>query len=100
MESRPIPHNGSPTSRDAAESMPPAAQPLRDLIYRYLCARAYAGATRQEIESDLMISGNTVRPRVRELIQQRLISESGETRRTPSGRKAAVLVAHLFEEVW
>jgi hypothetical protein len=56
--------------------------------------RAYPlGLTRQEIEQGLSMSGDTVRPRVAELLARNLIRPSGEIRRTVTGRAAEVLEA-------
>jgi hypothetical protein len=50
-----------------------------------------AGLTRQELEFELHMDGNTIRPRVAELMARRLIRPSGEIRRTASGRASEVL---------
>jgi predicted ArsR family transcriptional regulator len=50
-----------------------------------------AGLTRQELESELHMDGNTIRPRVAELMARGLIRPSGEIRRTASGRASEVL---------
>ena len=56
--------------------------------------RAYPlGLTRQEIEQGLGLSGDSVRPRVAELMARNLIRPSGEIRRTVTGRAAEVLEA-------
>jgi response regulator of citrate/malate metabolism len=49
------------------------------------------GLTREEIEIHTGISGNTVRPRILELIEEGKIIESTQYRLTKSGRKARVL---------
>jgi hypothetical protein len=51
------------------------------------------GLTRQQLEAELGMSGDTVRPRVAELMARRLIRPSGEIRRTESGRASEVLEA-------
>lgn len=51
------------------------------------------GLTRQQLEAELGMDGNTVRPRCAELLARRLIRPSGEIRRTASGRASEVLEA-------
>jgi predicted ArsR family transcriptional regulator len=51
------------------------------------------GATRQELEERLGLSGDSVRPRVCELRKAGLVVENGACRTTRAGRPARVLVA-------
>jgi DNA-binding IclR family transcriptional regulator len=51
------------------------------------------GLTRQEIGEQLGMAGDTVRPRVAELLDRKLIQPSGEIRRTVTGRACEVLEA-------
>lgn len=87
------PHCGTETSRAAAKAIKPTAGTLRAQVHQFIKSRGDMGATRNEIEVSLSMSGNTVRPRVRELIAAGLIVDTEETRTTPSGRSASVLVA-------
>ena len=89
MES--APHSGGKASRDAAADIRPHLMTLRQRVLLFVAGRA-AGATRDEIADGLKMNANTVRPRVVELIENGNLRESGEFRRTASGRKAAVLV--------
>jgi hypothetical protein len=90
------PHNGTPTSKAAAESLSAeSTYTIRETIYRFI-ASSGDGATREEIEEALGIGGNTVRPRVRELLAAFRLREYGE-RKTRSGRNAAVLTANRKE---
>jgi len=56
------------------------------------------GQTREEIAEKLELSGDTVRPRVKELLGEAknwtdpLVRRNGETRKTKSGLSAEVLV--------
>jgi hypothetical protein len=86
-------HNGTPTSRAAAEQIEPISGKARAGILDYLRSRGAEGATADEIEQDTGISGNTVRPRLCELDDLGRISKTDETRPTSSGRRAAVWVA-------
>lgn len=88
MES--APHSGSKTSRDAAADIKPHAATLRARVLTYIASRGTLGATAQEIELDLGLSGSTVRPRLVELRESGCIADSGMTRKTLSGRKAQV----------
>lgn len=83
------PHNGTATSLAAAESMEGHAAKQRREVLNYLrdCAD---GATREEIERGLGMSGNSVRPRVWELRRMGLVKQVGQ-RPASSGRLAYVL---------
>lgn len=89
------PHNKRPTSVHAALSVAQAATALRAKVFE--CLRSHpAGLTREELEAALGLPGNTIRPRVWELMGNGghpvRIRESGIRRRTASGRFAEVLV--------
>ena len=88
---REAPHNGTETSRDAAAAIREHLGRLECRVLVYIAGRA-DGATREEIGAALTMKGDTVRPRVAELVARKLVRENGETRRTTSGRRAAVLV--------
>ena len=83
----------SQTSREAAETIEPKAATLRRMVLDFIRGQGEHGATRQEIEAGLVMSGNTVRPRVCELMEMGLVVETDITRNTPSGRRAFVLRA-------
>lgn len=57
--------------------------------------RSWQGLTRQEIEDRTGLDGNTVRPRVCELVKSSLLVEDGRTRPTRSGKPARVLFATM-----
>ena len=82
------PFSNSTTSRDAAESIVPVSKSLRYVIWRTIVVAN--GCTAQGIEKHLGISGNTVRPRIRELVKAGRVYDSGETQLLPSGRKAII----------
>lgn len=86
-------HNGGATSRAAAESMEGCAKNLRARVLAYIQRCGAGGATREQIEEALEMSGNTARPRVRELMKEGKIQTSLFTCKTKSGREAEVLVA-------
>lgn len=87
-----LPHNGTETSAAAAESMEANAANLRGLVFRFLKLQGINGATDEEIQIALGMTGNTERPRRRELFQRGLIAEAPAMRRTRSGREAQVWV--------
>ena len=86
-----------PTSKRAAINKRPTASAQRERVYRYLAECGSYGATREEIQEALGLSGDSVRPRVKELLgwgqrPQRLAVIPGVTRVTRSGQRAEVLV--------
>lgn len=87
------PHSGSETSKAAAELIRPNAETLRARVLEYIEAQGQFGATDSEIQSALVMEGNTERPRRQELQTQGLIRDSGQTRATASGRQAVVWIA-------
>ena len=92
---------GSETSRQAAIDKYDRhnSKNQRDTIYRLVKFRGEQGATREEIQEALEMSGDTVRPRCKELLGEMqswpnaLIKRNGETRKTKSGNSAEVLVS-------
>lgn len=100
------PHNGTDTSREAAESVVDTAEADRWRVLRFVASRGDYGATRQEIEAALSIGGDSVRPRVWECVEveqvrrhfgvnEPLLTAPGHKRKTASGRSAFVLLATL-----
>lgn len=81
----------SETSFQAAVDNLPRAGTQKARILTYL--ETVGDATRDEMEADLDLSGNAVRPRIVELIEAGLVEETERTRVTRSGSKATVLVA-------
>jgi hypothetical protein len=86
-------HNGTPTSRAAAEQIEPVAGKARATVLDYLRSRSTEGATADEIEKDTGIAGKTVRPRISELRQMGVVEDSKTARPTRSGRRAVVWVS-------
>lgn len=85
-------HNGTATSIAAAESMRGSKLRIRGQVYGFILDQRHMGATADEIEDNLEIAGNTVRPRIVELREMSLIRNSGNLRKTRSGRSAVVWV--------
>lgn len=84
------PHSGGDASRDAAADIRPHVAKLRARVLAYLASCGQAGATRAEIESGTGLAGNTVRPRVVELLEHKAIRVDG-FKRNERGRKVEVL---------
>lgn len=77
------------TSADAATTIAPAAQHLQLVVLRTLFA--FGTATVLETVAATSYSRESLQPRFSELIQLGLVEPTGERRRNPSGRSAAVL---------
>lgn len=90
------PHNGTATSKAAAESIRAYRGRHLTKIFTFIEGRGFGGATRDEIERELHIGGNTVRPRVKELIELGTVKELEAQRKTKSGRNAFILVARKY----
>lgn len=82
------PASNATTSREAAEAIAPKVPGLRGAVLRVI--KNLDGATCDEVCDALELNGNTVRPRIRELVQAGRVYDSGETRRLASGRKAII----------
>ena len=78
----------SETSREAAEEIRPVAGELRKAVFVYI--KQHGGATDEEVQKALEMSPNTQRPRRVELVDRGMVRDSGQKRRTKSGRKAVV----------
>jgi hypothetical protein len=78
----------SDTSKAAAESMREDAGTLRHKLYSWLYDNG--PATDEEAQLGIPMSPNTQRPRRRELQQAGLVYDTGERRKTKSGRRAVV----------
>lgn len=78
----------SATSREAAASIEPAIHTLRRKVLDAI--RAHGGLTDEQGIELTGMSPSTYRPRRIELVESRLVEDSGLTRKTKSGRWAAV----------
>jgi hypothetical protein len=81
------------TSVAAAEIILPKTGTLRRKVYDMILIHADFGATDYELQARLDLTGNTERPRRKELQERGLIHDSGRRRPTPSGRDSIVWVA-------
>ena len=83
----------SATSIDAAKQIEPHMTRLRAEVLGVCRFSGPHGATDEEMQIALVMPANTQRPRRIELWRLGLIRDSGERRKTKSGRKAVVWVA-------
>jgi hypothetical protein len=81
------------TSAAAKAAIRPSAATMRQRILQRIVAAGIDGCTDDELQHELDIQGSTERPRRQELQQAVLITQSGEVRKTASGRSAVVWVA-------
>lgn len=84
------------TSKDAYESVKPYVPTIKERVYDVIASYGSDGMTTDEIEGYLNLAHQTVSPRVLELRQDGLLKDSGEKRKTISGRKAIVWVASAY----
>lgn len=79
------------TSREAAERMAglPSAEQRRHVLL-YLQSRGRRGAIAEEIQVALRLSGDSVRPRLLELLAEESVIRLTETRDTMKGRQARI----------
>lgn len=78
-------HSG--TSREAASAIKGKSARLRELVLTELRRQP---ATDEELANLLTLSGNTCRPRRVELVELGIVEDSGNRRKTASGRNAVV----------
>ena len=78
------------TSRIAAERVYPKSGSIRLSVYEYLIRQGLRGATDQEMQSNLNLSGDTIRPTRMTLLKDGFIIDSGETRNNLNGNPCVV----------
>lgn len=87
------PHNGTDTSEAAAEALPNGGADLRERALWFIAQRGNLGATCDEVEQWMGVRYQTASARINELHRAELIVDSGERRKTRSGRTAKVWTA-------
>lgn len=87
----PPPHNGTPTSRAAADSIVPHRKTMKDRVSDFIGSCGFRGATDEEIQEGTGMNPSTERPRRQELEKDKVIKSAG-TRWTKSGREAKVWI--------
>ena len=80
-----VPTTANEYSREAAESMIGSAGTIRRNVA--IDIRAWGARAEWQIESDLRLRGNTIRPRLKELMNAGIITLDPEPGVTPSGRR-------------
>jgi hypothetical protein len=85
-----VAHNARPTSLAVAEKVFPRSGSLRRKVYDHFVSCGGYGATDQEIESALAMSGNTVRPTRISLQKDNYIIDTGLTRKNQNGNDCIV----------
>lgn len=83
---------GSDTSEAAARSLKDRMT-LRRKVWEFIATKGQDGATDDEVEAALKMRHQTASARRRELVLQDAVRDSGQRRRTSSGRQATVWVA-------
>ena len=83
----------SATSRAAALSVEPKTGTQRAIVLAFLRGCGSSGATDEQMQAQIPLSANTQRPRRVELVQARLVVDSGLTRVATSGKDVVVWVA-------
>ena len=81
------------TSKDAAKSMEPKAAALRLRMLAEIQVRGTFGGTCDELEQAMSLSHQTASARLRELALAGKIVDSGDKRKTRSGRAAIAWIA-------
>lgn len=88
----------SRTAREAAVKVFPRSGTQRHRVYALIHSHGGRGLTRDQVADYLGMGQNTVRPRVKELLDGAyLFVAPGFTRKTATGHKAEVLVASAFK---
>ena len=88
------PHNGTDASKLAAETMKPFIGQQRERVLQFIQQCGANGATDEEIQDALKMRGDSERPRRNRLVEWGRIRDSGNLRKTRSGRPATVWVAN------
>lgn len=88
----PAPHNGTPTSRAAAEAVTPESAGSQRARILEVLALYPGGLTDEQISETAGICDNATRPRRGELVAAGKVKDSGTTRLTIRNRKAVVWV--------
>jgi hypothetical protein len=85
-----VAHDARQTSRIAAERIYPKSGSIRLKVYEYLIRQGLRGATDQEMQTNLNLSGDTIRPTRMTLLKDNYIIDSGQTRNNVNGNPCVV----------
>lgn len=78
------------TSRDALAKIEPKIGSIRRRVYEAILLKGLEGMTDQEIEDQLHIDGNTVRPIRGSLVKDGFVVDSGQTRPNKNNNQCIV----------
>ena len=87
------------TSIEALEKFAPYQESARERVYQYLVDQEDRGATDQEMQKALGISGDTLRPTRGALLKHDLIYDSGMTRKNDKGNSCIVWVVAKIDQL-
>jgi hypothetical protein len=71
----------------------------RQKVYQFILDCQERGATDQEMQASLNMSGDTLRPTRLSLAKDGMIYDSGKTRQNPNGNECIVWVASTVEQI-
>lgn len=78
------------TSIEAREKIEPKIGTIRRKVYEAILLKGMKGITDQEVEQQLQLDGNTVRPIRGSLVELGLVIDSGTTRPNRKGNQCIV----------
>lgn len=88
-----------PTSIEAQRKAAPRMSSQRARVYQFLIDRMEKGATDQEMQVALKMSGDTLRPTRGKLLKENLIYDSGKTRKNENGNDCIVWIVSTIEQI-
>jgi len=86
------------TSIQAQIKAAPRMSEKRARVFQYLVDRMDRGATDQEMQAALKMSGDTLRPTRGKLLKEGLIYDSGTTRKNENGNDCIVWVVSTISQ--
>jgi len=87
------------TSVAAYEKARPKFGSNRARVYQQILDKQEYGATDQELQQALNLSGDTLRPARLSLLKENLIYDSGKTRQNANGNECIVWVVSKIEQI-
>lgn len=90
-------HGKHAMSQAAADAFFLKSGSWRRKVYDYIASKGINGATDQEIQAYFDKSGDTIRPTRKTLQDDRLIVDSGRTRKNAGGNDCVIWVTHEFD---
>jgi hypothetical protein len=90
-------HGRNALSSQAADAFFLKSGSWRKLVFTYVSSQGVNGATDQEIQAYLDKSGDTIRPARKTLQDDKLIVDSGRTRKNAAGNDCTVWITYEYE---